>query len=310
MRHMAIGSIKRLMSYNGKNRQRWCGVSHGSSIILPWAAGGILERLVATVAAAGGGGTTTQQSSRCTPTVRFLFRSQWVELFSTLTMMSSRPSMRSSTQGPLSSSASSCTHLLGCTHRHGKTSPNALELWSHLICDHYRASAEERKASIAHFFVSSHRKPPDAKGSKVRFGCDATMRGRAQQKGNRRASFMMLIDWRAAPTDNHRTFFPKCFHNLCTVPGERLVVGKTNCGDKKETKADGRIQKMCTRKRQLRKNMELGNNTLRWERAAEQNRRLLEKEPTLWDLSYRSYVSSLGPSFRPLHHSHLEVRQK
>jgi hypothetical protein len=32
---------------------------------------------------------------------------------------------------------------------------------------------------------------------------------------------------------------------------------------KKKAKADGRIQKMCTRKRQLRKNMELGNNTLR-----------------------------------------------
>jgi hypothetical protein len=102
MRHMAIGLITRLMSYNGKNGQKWCGVSHGSSIIPPWTAGGILERLVATVAAAAAaGGTMTQQSGRCTPTVRFLFRSQWVELFSTLTMMSSRPSMRSSTQGPL-----------------------------------------------------------------------------------------------------------------------------------------------------------------------------------------------------------------
>ncbi len=52
---------------------------------------------------------------------------------------------------------------------------------------------------------------------------------------------------------------------------------------RQKTKADGRIQKMCTRKRQLCKNTELGNNTLRWERAAEQ--KAMEKEPTFGTLA-------------------------
>ncbi len=35
-----------------------------------------------------------------------------------------------------------------------------------------------------------------------------------------------------------------------------------------------------------------------------------ERTQRLGTLAYRSYVRSLGPLFRPLHHSHLEVRQK
>jgi hypothetical protein len=167
----------------------------------------------------------------------------------------------------------------------------------------------ERRASIAYFFrlFSSQATWCQRVQSEICLWRNNERKSATERKQKSELHETPWLKSSAAPTNNHRTFFPKCFHNLCTVRGERLVVGKAISETKKQRQTGG-FRRCAHGRGSSARIWSLETNTLRWERAAEQ--KAMEKEPTLGDLSYRSYVSSLGPLFRPLHHSHLEVRHR